>query len=188
MRHHLFAHLLAAASLAVAGLACDTGDAAETEASAVPSAGSTAASADVLPADLLLAAAPAEAKGVSEVRGSAAEGDRVVMKGVVAGREDPISENRAIFTLVDESIRTCDTTPTDECATPWDACCEPQDVIADNAAAVQVTDADGRPLKTGLAGLGDLKPLSRVVVVGTFAPSPDGKAATVNATGIHVVN
>jgi hypothetical protein len=140
-----------------------------------------------LPGDLVISSAPEGARTVAEVRQSAAPSERVIVRGVVAGTKAPIAENRAVLTLLDESIATCDRNPDDGCATPWDACCEPKDVIAANAVTVQVVDGQGQPLRASLAGAGGLAPLSRVVVVGTFVPSPDGKSAVVNATALHVV-
>ena len=120
------------------------------------------------------------------MRAGAQEGQEVVVRGVVAGSAEPLAENRAILTLLDETVKTCDRNPSDSCQTPWDACCEPQETISANAATVQVVDAEGRPLKAGLKGLGNIAPLSRVVIVGTFHPSADGQSAVINATGIHV--
>ena len=180
-------HAIALCALLVAatlGLACDDGGGATNTDSGDPPPASAARAA--LPAGLLLTSAPSGATGVADLRKSASDGQRVVVRGVVAGRADPIADNRAILTLLDEAIPTCDRNPADTCETPWDACCEPADVIAANAATVQVVDADGRPIKAGLRGLGNLAPLSRVVVVGTFRPSPDGRAATIDATGIYV--
>ena len=174
--------------LAVAGLACDNGD---TTASNGGSGGAqtatpAVANADPLPPSLVVDAAPAGAKTVNEVRAEAKEGDEVVVRGVVAGRADPIADNRATFTLLDPSVRTCNQVQGDACETPWDACCEPADEIAKQVANVQVAGPDGKPLKAALAGVGGLAPLKQVTVVGTFRPSPDGKAATIDAKSIHV--
>ena len=138
-----------------------------------------------LPAGLVLSSAPADAKTVTQVRTAAKDGDEVVMRGVVAGRVDPIAENRAILTLLDPSIKTCDKMQ-DGCKTPWDACCESQDVLTSNTATVQVVDEKGAVLKTGLASVPGLKPLKEVVVKGKLKVSPDGKAAVVDATGLYV--
>ena len=167
---------------ATLGLACDDGQ----DAPSARTGSATPAPQASLPAGLLLTSAPGDAQTVADVRKGATDGQQVVVRGVVAGRADPLAENRAILTLLDESVQTCDKNPSDACKTPWDACCEPQDVIAANSAAIQVVDADGRPVKAGLGGLGGLKPLSRVVVVGTYHLSPDGLAATVDAEKIHV--
>lgn len=158
---------------------CDPGD----ETANSPATGTAE---PALPEGLVLASAPQGARSVAEVRASAQEGDQVVVRGVVGGREEPMAGNRAILTLLDETVKTCDQNPEDGCETPWDACCEPQELIAANSATVQVVDANGSPLKTGLGGIASLAPLSRVVVTGTFHPSPDGKSAVINATGIHV--
>ncbi|HLL88421.1 MAG TPA: hypothetical protein VK324_03885 [Tepidisphaeraceae bacterium] len=179
--------LLAAALTAAGTIGCD-----RDERAAVPPPGqpapATAAptvAADALPTDLVLASAPAGARGVTDVRESAKPGDRVVVRGVIAGRGEPIAATRAMFTLLDPSVQTCDKSQDDGCKTPWDACCVTGDVIAANVATVQVVDADGRPLKAPLADVGGLAPMKQVTVVGTFRPSPDGKAATIDATGIY---
>jgi hypothetical protein len=162
-------------------VACDQSDerASSAQTTDVPAASAA------LPADLVLPAPPAAAPSdVATVRDSVKAGDTVVVRGVVGGRVEPISPNRAIFTLLDSSIETCDKMKDYACDTPWDACCEPADVIAANSLTVQVVDAEGNPLKAGLSGVGNLAPLKQVTVVGTFKPSPDGAAATVNATGL----
>ena len=146
----------------------------------------SAASAQPLPANLQLTAAPADAKDVAGVKASVKDGDRVVLQGVVAGRVDPIAENRAILTLLDLAIPTCDKNPADGCKTPWDACCEPADVRAKNSVTVQVVDAAGKPIKASLTAVEGVKPLAKVVVSGTAEVSPDG-VVLVNADGLYVV-
>jgi hypothetical protein len=112
-----------------------------------------------------------------------ADGAAVVVRGVVAGRKDPVASNRAIVTLLDASIRTCNQTPGDTCQTPWDACCEDADTLAKNSLTIRVADAAGQPLK---AGLGDrIKPLAKVTVAGTMRKGADG-VAIVDAKAIHV--
>jgi hypothetical protein len=176
-----FAAYLALSTIAAfLAAGCDAGD----ETATTPS---TAADKQALPEGLVLATAPEGARGVAETRAKSQEGEEVVVRGVVAGSAQPLAENRAILMLLDESIETCDRMEMDEgCTTPWDACCSPPETVSANAATVQVVDGEGRPLKTGLGEIADLGPLSRVVVTGTFHPSPDGKAAIINATGIHV--
>lgn len=174
----LLATLLLAAALL--GLGCDSGETTTDSTSAAGTVG------EALPADLVATAAPEGAKNVTAVRAEAQDGQRVVVEGVIGGRAEPISADRAIFTLIDPSVKTCNTLEGDTCATPWDACCEPSDFIAANSAAVQVVGADGRPLRAGLEGVGGLAPLKRVIVVGTYRLSPDGQAATVDAEQIYV--
>ena len=181
--------ILLAAMLATVvgfGTGCDDKSIATNE--AAPKADSQAASAangSMLPPSLRLATSPADAKDVAGTKAGVKDGDRVVVKGVVAGRADPIAENRAILTLLDSGINTCDKNPADGCKTPWDACCEPADVLAKNSVTVQVVDASGRPLKSSLASIEGVKPLAKVVVTGLAKVSADG-VVLVNADGLYV--
>ena len=179
MRNRLI--MLVACVLAAAG-GCDN-DATST--SVAPPA--AAASADALPAGLLLAEAPAGAKDVVAARKDAKAGDTVVVRGRVGGSASPLVEGRASFQLVDASLKACgEGNVDDKCTTPWDFCCEdPKEIVA-HSASVQVVGADGKPLRTPLAGLGGLKPLSEVTVTGTVARAGDSGALVVNAKGIHV--
>lgn len=175
--------VLCAAVISVSALAgCDEQKPATTAAPTTPSPAEATAS---LPANLRLAAAPADAKGVAETKTAAKDGQRVTIRGIVAGRAEPIAANRAILTLLDSSIKTCDANPSDSCKTPWDACCEPADVLAKNSVTVQVVDKDGRPLKTALTALDGVKPLAKLTVTGVATQSSDG-VTIVNADGIFV--
>jgi hypothetical protein len=183
-----FLAIAATAMILAAGVGCDRGESAPVS-SHPPTAsagGADAGASDTLPATLVLTAAPADAKDVTQLRATAKSGDDVVIRGVVAGSKEPLAKHRAILTLLDPAIRTCDRMTGDTCKTPWDACCEPTDVLVANTATVQVVGPDGRPLKAGLEGVGGIQPLKRVVVVGKYRPSPDGKAAVVDATGLYV--
>ena len=176
--------LIASVLAAAVAVGCDDKPAVTTV--ATQSAGATATEMAALPGNLRLAAAPADAKEVAAVKSAVKDGDRVVIRGVVAGRADPIAENRAILTLLDASVQTCDKNPADGCKTPWDACCEPADVLAKNSVTVQVVDAEGRPVKTSLASVEGVKPLAQLIVSGTARVSADG-VVLVNADGVHVV-
>ena len=79
-----------------------------------------------------------------------------------------------------------DLIPEDECPTPWDVCCDDPDVITASIATIQVVDDEGRPLKSGLRGVGGMKELSSLVVKGVVAKGSNEKNFLVNATGIHV--
>ncbi|MCS7034787.1 MAG: hypothetical protein NZ561_12460, partial [Phycisphaerae bacterium] len=109
--------------------------------------------ASTLPAGLLLTAAPPEPRNIADLRDTARPGARVVLRGVVAGRAEPIASNRAMLTLLDAAIRTCDSVPGDSCPTPWDACCEPSDVLARHSATIQVVDESGQPLRVSLSSM-----------------------------------
>lgn len=179
----LFAAVLSAAIFTVG---CD--DKSSGAKSETPKADATAAAAPAgasLPANLRLTAAPADAKEVAAAKTTVKDGDRVVIQGVVAGRADPVAENRAILTLLDFGIKTCDKNPADGCKTPWDACCEPADVLSKNSVTVQVVDAEGRPLKTSLGSIEGVKPLAKVVVSGLAKVSSDG-VVLVKADGLYV--
>ncbi len=162
-------------------LGCDR---AETAATAPSPAAK--AQAGELPAGLILSSMPAGAQTVKQVRTGAKDGQEVVVRGMIAGRVDPIAENRAILTLLDPSMKTCDTMAGDTCKTPWDACCETAEDIAANSVTAQVVDEAGTVLKRGLGGVAGVKPLKEVVVKGKLKVSPDGKAAVVDATGLYI--
>ena len=139
-----------------------------------------------VPADLFLTAAPADAADVSAAKTAAREGDRVTLRGRIGGSLSPFTAERAVFTIIDPALPACSDNEGDSCETPWDYCCEPKEKIRANAATVQVVDASGAPLKTGLQGAGGLAPLSEVVVVGTVSQRDEGGTLVVNAEKIYV--
>ena len=147
---------------------------------------SAAAAATSLPAGLVVTEAPANAQDVTTVKKDAKDGDAVVIRGTIGGREEPIAKGRAIMTVLDPSITTCNTMPSDACKTPWDACCEPSEKIAANSATVQVVDASGKPLAANLESIAGLKPLSKVTVSGTAKRAPGSDVLIVEAKQIHV--
>jgi hypothetical protein len=151
------------------------------------SAPATAAPTATLPAGLVVAEAPADAQDVTAAKTAAKDGDSVVIRGKIGGREEPIAKNRAIMTVVDASLATCDTMPADSCKTPWDACCEPAEKIAANSATVQVVDANGRPLAASLESIAGLKPLSKVTVSGVARRPAGSETLIVEARQIHIV-
>jgi hypothetical protein len=181
--------LLPALLTAVLSVSCDDSSTDATPSTNTPanaSATATPASDATLPENLRLPVAPEGATEIAALKQTVKDGDKVVLRGVVAGRADPIAENRAIITLLDTSIQTCDKNPSDGCKTPWDACCEPADVLAKNSLTVQVVDGEGRPVKTSLANVEGVKPLAQLVVSGTAKVSADG-VVLVNADGVHVM-
>lgn len=134
----------------------------------------------------LLASAPAGAVEVRRAKAEAKEGDSVVLSGRIGGRVEPFSAERAVFMLMDSALPTCDDKEDDHCSTPWDYCCEtPQDITA-NSATVQVVGEDGRPLALDLRRIAGLKPMDRVVVVGTVGSRPTPEVLVVSATGVFV--
>jgi hypothetical protein len=148
----------------------------------------TAATPDVGPAGAawVLAAEPADVKSVVEVKAAAAEGDRVVVRGRIGGRRDPLTAGSPVFTVMDLSVPHCGENPEDKCATPWDYCCETPDTKKANAATVQIVGTDGQPI-SGDAASGGLKPLDEVVLVGTVGPRPTPDVLTILASGVYRV-
>ncbi len=138
-----------------------------------------------LPGGFFLAAAPADAKTVEEVKKTAKAGDTVALRGRVGGSKEPFVAGRAVLTLMGPGLAACSDDPGDKCPTPWDYCCENKKDIGEHAATVQVTDASGAPLKADLKGQGGIKELSDLIVVGKVSMA-DGNVLIVNATGVFV--
>jgi hypothetical protein len=146
----------------------------------------TAADAGAFPPSLFLEKAPDGAVELAAAKKSAKPGDAVVVRGRIAGSADPLAANRAILTLLDAAVQTCDKMPGDSCATPWDACCEPKENLRANSATVQVVDSEGKPIKSGLRGLNGIEPMKELVVVGKVKEGSDTNALVIDATGIYV--
>jgi len=144
------------------------------------------ASVDQLPANLFTTTAPPGALDVAAARAGAKDGAPVVIKGRIAGTRDPIAANRAIMTVADLTLPTCDQTPGDTCATPWDACCEPKEEISAKSISVQVLGQDGRPLKSTLGGAAGIAPMKQIVVAGTMRITPGSDTPIIEAKQIYV--
>jgi hypothetical protein len=134
----------------------------------------------------LLASAPEGALGVSEAKTSATEGQQIVLRGRVGGRNDPISADSPVFIVMDTAVASCADEPDESCPTPWDYCCETDEVKQAKSATIQLVDSSGALLEADLAGAG-IKPLDEVIVVGSVAPSPAAGVLIVKATAVHVV-
>ena len=143
-------------------------------------------STEPLPSGLFLTQAPEKAAELIATRETAKDGDAVVVRARVGGRQDPFSADRAVMTVADTSLLSCDKMPGDTCETPWDYCCDDPASLAKAIASVQVVGSDGKPLRATLKNVSGIAPLKEVVIVGTLRKSPDGKAATINANGIFV--
>lgn len=177
MNTRLFALPLLALALAAGGVACSGKD--ESAKAAKPAA-------VTVPDSVFVAAAPADAKDVKAAKPTLKKGDKVTVVGRIGGSVKPFVAERAIFTLADKGLKACgEDNADDKCKTPWDFCCDPRDVITANTLTVQVVDAEGKPLKTGLDGVKGLKPLATVTVTGTVV-SAEGGTVVINASGLHV--
>jgi hypothetical protein len=178
--------------LCIAGLAaCDGGTnaPAESQPSSNRSASNTAGqgqSGAASPAWLLTSAPPAEPVDVAAAKGVVNEGDRVVIRGRIGGRGEPMTEGSPVMVIMDVSIPSCADNPEDTCRTPWDYCCEPAEVKTANSATIQVVDAQGQPVADSLRAAG-LEPLDEIIAVGVVGPRPDPSVLVVRATEIYRV-
>ena len=146
------------------------------------SAGSTA-----LPANLLVTEQPTGAIGVIEARTTAKTGDRVAVIGRIGGSRAPFVSSRAIFTIVDQSMKSClETDEEEHCPRPWDYCCEDKKELAKSMASIEISDANGKPLALALESEGTFKPLMLIAVEGTLQ-STEGGSFVVRAEHVYKI-
>lgn len=122
----------------------------------------------------------ADAKPAGEVRRDVQDGESVVAKG----RVKDFVDGRAVFTLIDMSLKSCREMEGDTCPTPWDYCCVEPNAIAENTVTVEFQDASGRPLKSGVKGFHGLDHLHVVTVEGRAKKSADGNV-TIAVTALN---
>ncbi len=181
MHRHLLATVLVIPSLLLC--ACDKADTSSAEAPSAPTA-----PAGTFPASLFAGAPIDGTVGVGEAKSAAKQGDRVRLVGRIGGSEQPFMADRAMFVLVDPSVKLCgeDESGDDRCPTPYDFCCEPRENLRKMSITIVANGADGSPIAHTLLGQGGLKPGIRVAIEGTVSASgPDG-AAVVAADRIVV--
>ena len=136
---------------------------------------------------VVLDTAPANPIQIAELRKSAKPGETVTFTGEVIGSYDVFMDGRAVMIMGDpHKITPCNRIPGDECETPWDVCCDDPDHITASIVTVQVVDESGKPIKSGLKGLGGVAELSAVTVTGEVAGSSNDKNMIINATGLFV--
>ena len=115
-------------------------------------------------------------------------GDKVTVSGKIMGSPSPFVDGRASFIIGDpKKLTSCDLNEDDPCEKPWDVCCEDTKDIAAETLNIQVTDENGKVLKTGLKGINGLKELSEVIIEGTVAANSSADAMTINASAIKIV-
>lgn len=154
------------------------------EKEAVPSSETTESGAI---GEFLITEAPAEALDIADLRTTAKPGDEVVFTGNIIGSDQVFIENRSVMIVGDPNkLTSCNLHPGDSCSTPWDVCCDDPEVIKASIVTVQLVDADGKPFREGLKGLGGMKELSAVTVTGEVAEGSNTENMVVNATGIFV--
>jgi len=139
----------------------------------------------MLPAAFVLADSPGEATPVTALRASASEGDEVVMRVVIGGRENPFVSERAIMTVVDAGIPNACMNEGEGCATPWDYCCDDPDHLTKNMATVRLVDESGAPMAINLAGT-LLEPNTVLHVRGKVGAGSNADNLVVNAEGLWV--
>lgn len=140
-----------------------------------------------LPADLIITTQPAGAIGVIEARKSATVGMRVAVIGRIGGSRSPFVNNRAIFTIVDSSLKSCaETGEEDHCPRPWDYCCEDKTALAQAMASIEISNASGEPLAISANADGTLKPLMLVAVEGVLQ-STEGGSFLIRADHVYPV-
>lgn len=139
-----------------------------------------------LPANLFASAKIEGAVSVTDARKLKA-GDKVKVKGKIMGAAKPFIEGRALFVIGDpEKLTSCDLRPDDDCPTPWDVCCDGEQLIKAGVLSIQVVDASGKVLKTGLEGKSGIEKLALVEIEGTVASNSNEDAMTINAEKIFV--
>lgn len=157
------------------------------EQSKSPPAPNTSKAAVKLPADLIVTTEPAGAVGVIEARKSATVGGRVAVIGRIGGSRSPFVSNRAIFTIVDPSLKSCVEMGDDEhCPRPWDYCCEDKRELAQAMASIEFSDASGAPLTISADADGTLKSLMLVAVEGVLQ-SNEGGSFLIRADHVYLV-
>lgn len=147
----------------------------------------TAATVSALPADFILAAAPAGAKDVGVLKLEVKDGDEVVIRGRVGGKDkDVFTPGYASFYLADMKLQPCNAKAGDDCKTPWDFCCDERETILSNLVTVEVRGADGKPLKADLKGVKGIDLLSVLVIKGKAVRHGSDKNLTIVPSGIYV--
>jgi hypothetical protein len=144
---------------------------------------STAAAVDG--SKFLLNQSPEDAQEVIQAREEAKDGDEVTLVGRIGGSANPWNEGRAIFSIVDNSLKACSDIPGDTCNKPWDYCCVSGKILKTSTALIKVVDERGNLVKADARDLLKVKELSTVVVKGK-AKRDDAGNLTVLASGIYV--
>ncbi|MEE2939400.1 MAG: hypothetical protein VX460_03345 [Planctomycetota bacterium] len=128
-----------------------------------------------------LDAAPAGAIEVAALRGLE-DGATVTVRGDVQ-EFAPVS-GKAVLSLYDHALLSCDEIEGDQCPTPWDFCCIPPEDIAKACALVEFREG-GKLMSAELGGFHGITHLSDVVITGTLSLDDKGNAKII-ADGLHV--
>ncbi|MBW3540078.1 MAG: hypothetical protein KY476_07405 [Planctomycetes bacterium] len=169
---HFLKAVGSSAFLAALALGCGGGDDGDGANAGAESGGSA----------YVLNAEPAAARGVTDVRKAAKDGDEVTVVGRIGGSADPFVKDLAAFTIVDPKLKPC--SPEEGCPRPWDYCCTFEG-LAEGTAMVQIVDDGGQLVSTDARKLLPVKELSTVVVRGKAKVDPEGNL-TVRANQLYV--
>ena len=112
----------------------------------------------------------------------------MTMRVVVGGEVSVFVPGRAIMKVIDTEVENLCLKSGDSCKTPWDYCCATAEDLQQHRATVKVVDAQGKTLRVGLKGTGEIKEMKILVVKGIVAQGSDTKNLVVNAQGIYVEN
>jgi hypothetical protein len=150
-----------------------------------PPPGGAPSTPSALPPSYALTTEPSGALDVLKAKAAVKNGDPVVVVGRVGGGKSVFGDTRAIFTIVDPSLKPCgEDGMVDPCPYPWDYCCE--DSTALRAATATIEFRDGAAVrKTGARGFHGIDHLKTVVVKGV-AERDDAGNLTVVADGVFV--
>ena len=136
-----------------------------------------------LPESLWIATAPADAKDLLAVRAEETTGP-VTIIGRVGGDKEVFIADRALFTIVDRSMKDCNRTG-DGCTTPWDYCCEDPTDLRKASVAVEI-HADGKLAHHSARGFHGLDHGKTVIARGELRRDSEGNLSLI-ATGLHVL-
>lgn len=140
-----------------------------------------------LPDGLVVRAAATDAVPAGTCKANAKLGDKVTVVGRIGGSRVPFVASRAMFTIVDPSLKSCaDMDEPDHCSMPWDYCCEPRENLKRNSITIEIVGADGKLLPFSVSGADGLKPLATVAVTGTVSERNDEGLFVVRAEKIAI--
>ena len=132
----------------------------------------------------ILSEPPTDPQDVISAKASVEDQAEITLVGRIGGNLEPWIEGRAIFTVVDSSLQSCERIPGDNCPTPWDFCCR-TDKIPAASALVKVVDESGQPIKSDARELLGVRELTEVIVSGKALRDDSGNL-TVLASKVYV--
>ena len=134
----------------------------------------------------LLASDPGKSLSISDARAILNGGETVVLRGIIGGRLDALSNEAAAFIMIDETVHNpCVADGDDHCPTPWDYCCTSSEVTANASASVRLLGETGKTIMADLRDHG-IEELDRVVIVGSVDDRPTPEVLNIRATGLYV--